>query len=181
MQIATRLLFNGFVGQLAQLNGLDPSLTVIPGELKQFAVAPVIEQRLQAKLQLTSDFMSRINVIPVAAQQGARVGVGVGRSLASRTDTAAGHRRNPTDPTSSDVIDQYFCKKTDYDYAWGYTLLDAWSQRQERRVRISRIALEPGDSASSARLVVTGRRTDVAGPSAAFAFSTPLTALSAFA
>lgn len=54
-------------------------------------------------------------------------------------------------------------------------------QRQERRARISRIALQPGDSASSARLVVTGRRTDVAGPAAAFAFSTPLTALSAFA
>jgi P2 family phage major capsid protein len=131
MQTATRLLFNSYVGTLAQLNGLHSSLTVMPGELKQFAVAPVIEQRLQAKLQLTSDFMSRINVIPVAAQQGDRVGVGVGRSLASRTDTAAGHRRNPTDPTASDKIDQYFCKKTDYDYAWGYTLLDAWSHRPE--------------------------------------------------
>jgi P2 family phage major capsid protein len=131
MQTVTRLLFNSYVGTLAQLNALDPSLTVIPGELKQFAVAPVIEQRLQAKLQLTSDFMSRINVIPVAAQQGARVGVGVGRSLASRTDTAAGKRRNPTDPTASDQIDEYFCKKTDYDYAWGYTLLDAWAHRPE--------------------------------------------------
>jgi P2 family phage major capsid protein len=131
MQIATRLLFNGFVGQLAQLNGLDPSLTVIPGELKQFAVAPVIEQRLQAKLQLTSDFMSRINVIPVGPQQGERVGVGVGRSLASRTNTAAGKRRDPSDASASDKIDQYFCKKTDYDYSWGYALLDAWAHKPE--------------------------------------------------
>jgi P2 family phage major capsid protein len=131
MQTATRLKFNQYVGQLAQLNNIDASLTVIPGELKQFAVAAVIEQRLQAKLQLTSDFMSRINVVPVAAQQGQRVGVGVNRSLASRTDTAAGHRRNVSDPTTSDVIDQYFCKKTDYDYSWGYTLLDAWSHRPE--------------------------------------------------
>lgn len=131
MQTATRLKFNQYVGQLAQLNNIDASLTVIPGELKQFAVAAVIEQRLQAKLQLTSDFMSRINVVPVAAQQGQRVGVGVNRSLASRTDTAAGHRRNVGDPTTSDVIDQYFCKKTDYDYSWGYTLLDAWSHRPE--------------------------------------------------
>jgi len=53
--------------------------------------------------------------------------------------------------------------------------------RQERRARISRIALEPGDGASSARLIVTGRRTDVTGPSAPFAFSTPLSALSALA
>lgn len=131
MQIATRLKFNGFVGKLAELNGLDPSLTVIPGELKQFNVAPVIEQRLQAKLQLTSDFMSRINVIPVGPQQGERVGVGVGRSLASRTNTAAGHRRDPSDPTASDKIDQYFCKKTDYDYSWGYALLDAWAHQPE--------------------------------------------------
>ena len=131
MQTATRLLFNAYVGKLAELNGLDQSLTVIPGELKQFAVAPAIEQRLQAKLQLTSDFMSRINVVPVAAQQGDRVGVGVGRSLAGRTNTAGGNRRNPTDPSASDKIDQYFCKKTDYDYAWGYTLLDAWAHRPE--------------------------------------------------
>ena len=131
MQTPTRLLFNGFVGQLAQLNGLDPSLTVIPGELKQFAVAPVIEQRLQAKLQLTSDFMSRINVIPVGPQQGERVGVGVGRSLASRTNTAAGKRRDPSDASASDKIDQYFCKKTDYDYSWGYALLDAWAHKPE--------------------------------------------------
>ncbi|RDE04700.1 phage major capsid protein, P2 family [Sphingomonas aracearum] len=131
MQMNTRLLFNAYVGQLAQLNGLDASLTVIPGELKQFAVAPVIEQRLQEKLRSTSDFMSRVNVVPVAAQQGARVGVGVGRSLAGRTDTAAGNRRNPGDPTASDAIDQYFCKKTDYDYSWGYTLLDAWAHRPE--------------------------------------------------
>ncbi len=131
MQTPTRLLFNGFVGQLAQLNGLDPSLTVIPGELKQFAVVPVIEQRLQAKLQLTSDFMSRINVIPVGPQQGERVGVGVGRSLASRTNTAAGKRRDPSDASVSDKIDQYFCKKTDYDYSWGYALLDAWAHKPE--------------------------------------------------
>ena len=44
-----------------------------------------------------------------------------------------------------------------------------------------RIALEPGDAACSARLIVTGRRTDVFGPSAAFAFSTRLSALSALA
>jgi len=131
MQTATRLLFNAYVGQLAQLNGLDSSLTAIPGELKQFNVAPIIEQRLQAKLQLTSDFMSRINVVPVIPQQGARVGVGVTRSLASRTDRSQGHRRTPTDPTGSDAIDQYFCKKTDYDYAWSYAMLDAWAHRPE--------------------------------------------------
>ena len=131
MQTATRLLFNSYVAQVASLNALDQSYIAVPGELKQFNVAPVIEQRLQAKLQLTSDFLSRINVVPVVAQQGARVGVGVTRSLASRTNRALGHRRTPTDPTGSDAIDQYFCKKTDYDYAWSYAMLDAWAHRPE--------------------------------------------------
>lgn len=131
MQTATRLLFNRFVTQIGQLNGLDPSFTAIPGEIRQFNVAPAIEQRLQAKLAIVSDFMGRINTIPVVNQQGARVGVGVGRSLASRTNRALGHRRVPTDPTASDNIDQYFCKKTDYDYAWSYAMLDAWAHRPE--------------------------------------------------
>lgn len=91
MQPNTRVLFNRYVGQLAQLNDLPADFTAIPGELKQFAVAPVIEQKLQAKLTLTSDFMSRINVVPVVEQQGSRVGVGISRSLASRTNRAAGN------------------------------------------------------------------------------------------
>ena len=53
--------------------------------------------------------------------------------------------------------------------------------RQEGRARIARIALDAGAAPGTARLTVTGRRTDVAGPAAAFAFSTPLTALGAFA
>lgn len=131
MQTATRLLFNRYLGQIATLNGLDASFTSNSGEIKAFNVTPVIEQRLQAKLQLTSDFLTRINVVPVNAQQGARVGVGVTRSLAGRTNRAAGNRRTPTDPTGSDAIDQYFCKKTDYDYAWSYGTLDAWAHRPE--------------------------------------------------
>ncbi len=131
MQTATRLLFNRYTGQVASLNGLDSSFTSNPGDIKKFNVAPVIEQRLQAKLAITSDFMSRINVVPVVPQMGDRVGVGVNRSLASRTNRAAGNRRTPTDPTGSDAIDQYVCKKTDYDYAWNYAMLDAWAHRPE--------------------------------------------------
>lgn len=131
MQTNTRLAFNAYVSQIAKLNGLDVSFSAVPGELKSFNVSPVIEQRLQAKLQTTSDFLGRVNVVPVVAQQGARVGVGVGRSLASRTDRTSGNRRTPTDPSASDGIDQYFCKKTDYDYAWSYAMLDAWAHRPE--------------------------------------------------
>ncbi len=133
MQNQTRVLFNAYLGQVAKLNGLDGHFFASGStEIKRFAVAPAIEQRLQAKLQTTSDFLSRINVIPVVPQIGDRVGVGVTRSLAGRTDLSqAGARRRPTSPFGSDPIDQYLCKKTDYDYAWPYALLDAWAHRPE--------------------------------------------------
>jgi len=131
MQNNTRVVFNHYIGEIAKLNGLGNDFTAVPGQLMQFAVSPVIEQKLQARLALQSDFMSRINIVPVPAQQGARVGVGINRSLASRTNRALNNRRTPTDPTGSDAIDQYFCKKTDYDYAWSYGLLDAWAHRPE--------------------------------------------------
>ncbi|EIZ77756.1 putative capsid protein [Novosphingobium sp. Rr 2-17] len=131
MQTSTRLLLHAFVAQVAKLNGLPTGLTATPGQLAEFNVAPAIEQRLQAKLRQISDFMSRINVMPVVNQQGSRVGVGVNRSMASRSNRAAGHKRSPQDITGSDQIDQYLCKKTDYDYAWSYELLDAWAHQPE--------------------------------------------------
>jgi P2 family phage major capsid protein len=132
MQDHTRALFSAYVGQIAALNNLG-SHTFMAGstEIKKFSVAPSIEQRLQAKLQTTSDFLSRINVIPVIPQIGDRVGVGVTRTLAGRTNTAAGQRRTPTSPFGSDAIDQYTAKQTNYDYAWPYALLDAWAHRPE--------------------------------------------------
>ena len=46
MLTSTRLVFNAYVAQLATLTGLDPSLTVIPGALKEFHLEP--SQRLFA-------------------------------------------------------------------------------------------------------------------------------------
>ena len=131
MQPDTRILFHGLTSQIAKLNGLPAAFTPIPGNLTKFAVTPVVEQKLQERLTLTSDFMSRINVIMVTEQSGARVGVGVNRSLASRTDRSAGNARKPADPFGSENIDEYFAKKTDYDYCWPYALLDAWAHKPE--------------------------------------------------
>ena len=120
MQTSTRLFLHAFVAQVAKVNGLPAGLTATPGQLAEFNVSPFIEQKLQAKLREVSDFMSRVNVVPVVNQQGGRVGVGVNRSLASRTNRSLGHKRSPQDVTGSDQIDQYLCKKTDYDYAWSH-------------------------------------------------------------
>lgn len=105
MRNETRLLFNAYVSQIALLNGVD-SATV------KFSVAPVVEQKLEEKIQETSDFLSQINVVGVPAQQGEKVGVTVTRPLASRTNTGAGNRRTPGDPTDTTDDGGYHCRQT---------------------------------------------------------------------
>ena len=59
----------------------------------QFAVAPAVAQTLRGKLKLSSEFLGNINIIPVVAQEGDKVGVGVKGTIASRTDTARARSR----------------------------------------------------------------------------------------
>src|SRR3546814_14127030 len=58
-----------------------------------------------------------MSIEPVINQTGQKVGISATRTMASRTNTAAGHRRTPTDPTDSAVKDTYFCRKRDFDSA----------------------------------------------------------------
>src|SRR3546814_16911966 len=57
--------------------------------------------------------------------------------MASRTNTAAGNRRTPTDPTDSAVKDTYFCRKTDFDSAIPYAKADAWRHRPDFQTLMS--------------------------------------------
>lgn len=124
MQNATRALLNAYVSQIALLNGVEDATT-------QFTVDPVVEQKLEEVIKQGSEFLQQINIVPVIQQMGDKVGVGVTRTLASRTDTAGGDRRNPTDPTDTSDKGRYVCYQTDYDYALRYSKLDAWRHRPE--------------------------------------------------
>ncbi|MDR6144940.1 P2 family phage major capsid protein [Sphingomonas sp. SORGH_AS870] len=116
----TRTKYDQYTQQIGKLNGVtDPSRT--------FTVAPAVAQTLRAKLQASSDFLSRINIIPVVAQEGDKVGVGVKGTIASRTDTRTKDRapRYPGDLTES----TYRCEKTDFDTLIRYETLDAWAHQ----------------------------------------------------
>ena len=132
MKNTTRKLFNAYIDRIAGINGVareDASA--------KFAVAPVVEQRLVEKIRQSSEFLSQINMIGVDQQEDVTLGLGVTRPLAGRTNTAAGNRRTPTDPTDSNQINTYRCVQTNFDWARKYALIDQWAHRPDFQIIMS--------------------------------------------
>lgn len=124
MQNSTRALFNAYVSQIALLNGVhDATVT--------FTVAPAVEQKLEEVISHSSEFLQAIQIVPVMAQIGDKVGVGVTRPLAGRVDTSGAGRRTPTDPTDTSDKGQYVCMQTNFDHAIKYAKLDAWRHKPD--------------------------------------------------
>jgi len=128
MRNDTRKLFSAYSGQVAKLNGVESATAT-------FNVEPTIQQRLETKIQESSEFLSRINIIGVDEQEGEKVGLGVGSTVASRTDTA----QNPRKPRSIGTLssDKYKTEKTDFDTFVTYKQLDAWAKFPDFQTRLS--------------------------------------------
>ena len=128
MRNETRKLFNAYTGQVAKLNGVQSADAT-------FNVEPTIQQRLETRIQESSEFLSRINVIGVDEQEGEKVGLGVGSTVASRTDTS----QNPRKPRSIAALtqDKYKTEKTDFDTYITYKQLDAWAKFPDFQTRLS--------------------------------------------
>jgi len=135
MRNETRLLYTSYLTQIAQLNGVADATS-------KFTVAPVVEQKLEEKIQESSDFLQLINTVGVVAQQGHKVGVTVTRPLAGRTNTAGGQRRTPGDPTDTTDDGGYFCRQTNYDHAISYAKLDAWRHKPEFQTLLRDVILK---------------------------------------
>lgn len=127
MRIETRQAYNAYLNQLAKLNG-------VPSATEKFAVAPSVQQRLETKMQESSDFLSRINIIGVTEQQGNKLGLGVGSPIASTTDTTTKDRAT-VDPTTLDETG-YVCTQTNSDTHITYAKLDMWAKFQDFQTRI---------------------------------------------
>ena len=124
MRNETRALFRAYCSQIALLNG-------IANATEQFNVNPEIEQKLETKMKESSEFLGMINVMPVTQQEGQVLGLTTTRTIAGRTDTSGGTRRNPTDPSGDAEKRRYLCKQTNFDWARRYALMDAWRHRPE--------------------------------------------------
>ncbi|WP_111895933.1 phage major capsid protein, P2 family [Acinetobacter sp. MB5] len=119
MRTLTRQKYNKVMGELAKLNGVS-SVEV------KFTVSPTVQQKLEDKIQESSEFLKRINIILVEEQSSSSVGLGITRPVASRTNTDS-KERQATDPTGMDER-VYFCRKTDFDTAIKYQKLDQWAK-----------------------------------------------------
>jgi len=116
----TRLKYDAYTTQIGKLNGVSDTA-------KSFTVAPAVAQTLRGKIQQSSAFLTSINIIPVVAQEGDKVGVGVKGTIASRTDTRI-HDRKPRYPGDLEET-RYRCEKTDFDTLIRYETLDAWAHQ----------------------------------------------------
>ena len=128
MRNDTRQHFDAYLNQLAKLSGVsDPT--------KTFAVDPTVQQRLETRMQESSEFLSRIGMIGVDELKGEKVGLGVSSTIAGRTDTTGDGVRVPRD-VSDLSKDGYECRHTDFDTAVRYAQLDAWAKFPDFQARL---------------------------------------------
>lgn len=127
MRNDTRVLFNAYLAQLAALNS-------VPDATKKFTVTPSVQQTLETKIQESSAFLSKINIVPVSEQKGEKLGLGIGGTIAGTTNTA-NTDRTPTDPSNMDGS-AYECTQTNFDTALKYSKLDMWAKFPDFQTRL---------------------------------------------
>ncbi len=138
MRNETRVEHEKYLAKIASLNGIkDPS--------KKFAVTNPIEQIMEDKIQESSEFLGKINIVGVTEQQGEKLGLSVGSTIAGTQDTDAGDRATQ-DPSTLDGHG-YLCTQTNFDTHIGYAKLDLWAatknfQERVRNMVLKRMALD---------------------------------------
>ena len=130
MRPQTRFQFNAYLTQVAKLNGVDAE-----DMNKKFSVDPSVTQTLMDTVQESSDFLTRINMVPVSEMKGEKIGVGVSGSIAGTADTAGGHERKTEDFTALES-NKYECDQVNFDFHIRFRTLDLWARYQDFQLRI---------------------------------------------
>lgn len=93
---------------------------------RQFAVEPSIAQELNDKITEKSDFLGRINIVPVTEIKGQKVMIGVTGPVSSRTNTKT------TDREAKDFCDLdsvgYELFHTESDVGLSFAKIDSWAK-----------------------------------------------------
>ncbi len=129
MRKVTREQYKKYVSQIANINGIDAIDVAV-----KFTVEPSVSQTLEEKIQESSGFLKKINIVPVDEQSGDKIGLGIDRPVASTTNTDE-KDREPIDPTSLDE-QGYVCTQTNFDTALKYSKLDSWAKFKDFQVKI---------------------------------------------
>ena len=124
----TRKVYNQYLAQIRQLNSIESTA-------EKFSVDPTIQQKLEARIQDSSAFLKRVNILGVNEMEGEKVGINVNGPIASRTDTTGTTPRAPRDVKSLDK-QKYRCEQTNYDTLIRYNTLDAWAKFPDFQQRL---------------------------------------------
>lgn len=118
MKHNTAVHFERMLEDVAHSNGVHDTS-------KKFYIEPERQQGMIDLQAESSDLLGKINVIPVSAQKGEKIGFGVSSPIASRTNTNNNDRK--TKDASGMSSDKYECIQTNSDVHMGYRKLDAWA------------------------------------------------------
>lgn len=127
MRNDTRHSFNLLRDQIAKLSGVSSAS-------ESFAVEPSVQQRLESRIQESSEFLTQINVIGVDEIKGEKLGLGVSGPIAGRTDVSSNDRA-PRDLSTLDA-QQYECFSTEFDTFLSWSKLDAWAKFPDFQIRV---------------------------------------------
>ena len=128
MKKQTRQVFSQYETRLGQLNDTD-------NVAKTFSVTPSVQQKLETKMQESSEFLSKVNIIGVTEQEGEKLGLGVSGPIASRTNTNTKDRE--TRDLSTLDSTKYRCEQTNFDTHLKYAKLDAWAKFADFQSRVA--------------------------------------------
>ncbi|TPQ33429.1 phage major capsid protein, P2 family [Cupriavidus pinatubonensis] len=127
MRNETRRKYAAYEAKIAEINGVERVD-------RKFNVQPSVQQRLETKVQESSEFLSKINIHGVVEQEGEKIGLGVSGPVASTTDTSQ-HDRQTSDIVTLDDR-RYRCEQTNSDTHITYQRLDAWAKFPDFQTRI---------------------------------------------
>lgn len=130
MQNETRVLFDAYINRQAELNGIQPAHVTT-----QFSVAPSVQQKLEDKIQQSSELLQKINITGVSEQEGQKLGLGISGPVSS-SSTSSTERREPKSVHALDD-DKYRCEQTNTDTFISYPQLDVWAKFPDFQQRIS--------------------------------------------
>ena len=133
MRNETRQNYNAYVRRQAEINGIEDGT-------QQFSVEPSVEQSLEDRIRESAGFLQRVNIHGVREQEGEKLGLDVGSTVASTTDTDAKDRET-SDPTTL-AKDRYRCQQTNFDTHVKYSKLDAWAKFQDFQTRLRNLVTQ---------------------------------------
>lgn len=132
MKPETREKFEAYTARIGELNGVSDVS-------KKFTATPSVQQTLESKIQESSEFLTKINIVSVTEQTGEKLGMDISAPVASTTNTATTDRAT-TDPTAINA-DGYNCQQINSDTHLTYQKLDSWRKFQDFELRIRNLIL----------------------------------------